>query len=196
MWDFNLISKTNQGNRQLYCVASIGASWNALANNVVTLIVSHTSNSILNFKIASILILLYLNLLGVNPLRVLLCLAVYLLLPSRIEFLNCFVAVSLFRFNYPLLILSKDWEGDSREKLNSILRFPCIFINLSLLYLVSPLGFELNPHLEDWQGMSNTFHLGGLAGSLNPPSLRAAEVQATRPTCWFCFLQVGVTVAS
>jgi len=58
-------------------------AWGRWRNNVVTLIVSHTSKSILNFKIASILILLYLNLLGVNPLRVLLCLAVYLLLPFR-----------------------------------------------------------------------------------------------------------------
>ncbi len=73
---------------------------------------------------------------------------------------------------------------------------PLYLIILSLLYLVSPLGFELNPHLEDWQGMSNTFNLGGLAGSLNPPSLPSGR-GAVLPglPCWFCFLQVGVTVA-
>jgi len=26
------------------------------------------------------------------------------------------------------------------------------------------IGIDSNPHLEDWQGMSNTFNLGGLAG--------------------------------
>ena len=98
----------------------------------------------------------------------------------------------------------------SYSALQSIFCSPVLgFLCLSFMACGFTIGIDSNPHLEDWQGMSNTFNLGGLAGealgrgtmpslrtegNLKPtfaPSSRGAGYPAYPPG----FSQVGVTVA-
>ena len=57
----------------------------------------------------------------------------------------------------------------SYSALQSIFCSPVLgFLCLSFMACGFTIGIDSNPHLEDWQGMSNTFNLGGLAGEAPP----------------------------